>query len=382
MKALRPLLLLSALLFSQVDSPAAPAKPTPAKAPTPSVGLETGEIGGAKFAIIRPVFWNRRVLLLAHGWRPETSPLAAELTLTELPYRTLVDEGWMVATTSFRRNGTIVAEGMQDLDALLNYINEKFGGADRVLVEGESMGGLIATLIAERTRDQYTGVVAVAPTLQSLEPASGVGLTMQPKIPLLFLVNQTEIDAPKAYITSKLAAADASMQPALFLVARDGHDNVNQREKLAALRALNAWIDDGRTTLPHPVKPQVFYDATVVPEPTASRVVMRKNHIGFETQVLAIDPVYGNIIVNAQPLDFTTVGITRGFRFKVTAHGNTYRTLYGRDYGTVKSGEWVAFPSADGAFILSRNRQSAAASTGTKVGDTIVIESYGVPDDA
>jgi hypothetical protein len=40
------------------------------------------------------------------------------------------------------------------------------------------------------------------------------------------------------------------VQPALFLISREGHTNINQAEHLEAFRALNAWIERGRDALP------------------------------------------------------------------------------------------------------------------------------------
>jgi alpha-beta hydrolase superfamily lysophospholipase len=56
----------------------------------------------------------------------------------------------MVATTSYRRNGLVVADAIADLDALRAYIAQAYGEPERVILEGESMGGLIVTIMAER----------------------------------------------------------------------------------------------------------------------------------------------------------------------------------------------------------------------------------------
>ena len=67
--------------------------------------------------------------------------------------------------------------------------------------------------------------------------------------------------ADSHWLVGKLVAQDgdslrllarAGLRPALFRVLRSGHVNVNQRERLVAIRALNAWLDHGRTALPPP----------------------------------------------------------------------------------------------------------------------------------
>ena len=210
--------------------------------------IETGEINGAKFTLARPAQWNHRVLLLAHGLRSTDRPLVAALFPDQLATKTLLDEGWLVATTSYRRNGPIVADAIADLDALRAHIAEKLGAPQRVLLEGDSMGGLIVTLMAERplqTPRLYHGAIAIGAVLDLREPDSALTISFRPQIPLLFLTNQSELDGPKNYVTHD-ATDLAAIRAQLFRVARDGHVNVNQHERLAAIRAVNAWLEIGR----------------------------------------------------------------------------------------------------------------------------------------
>ena len=66
---------------------------------------------------------------------------------------------------------------------------------------------------------------------------------MQTKMPLLFLSNQNELNAANAYVTTRLPGQVRPVEPALLRVSRDGHVNVNQQERLIALRSLIAWIE-------------------------------------------------------------------------------------------------------------------------------------------
>lgn len=348
--------------------------------------VEEGEIAGAKFAIALPAHWNRQLLLLAHGLRDAERPLVADLFPEHLAYKTLLGEGWIVATTSYRRNGIIVADAIADLDSLRAHLAKKFGAPDRVLLEGESMGGLIVTLIAERAAEEprlYAGAVAIGAALQVRDPTVNLGLTLQPKIPLLFLANQSELDGPKNYATSKLrpaATADtAELRPALFRVARDGHVNVNQAERLVALRALNSWLDRGRATLPRPADGAQFFDATVTPPPSPSQVAAHADARGFTARVIEVSAVYGNVFLNAQPADFAAAGIGGMTWFQLSANAQTFRVLYGRDFNNVKRGEWVVFPNADGFVWLARNYADAAATAHLAVGDIVTLRRYDEP---
>lgn len=344
-----------------------------------AVSIETGEIDGAKFALALPERWNRGLVLLAHGFRSEDRPLVADLFPDQLAYKTLLDEGWMVAKTSYRRNGLIIADAITDLDALRSHIEEKYGAPLRVLLEGDSMGGFIVTQMAERepaAAKHYHGAIAIGAALDLREPNSTAGLTLQPRIPLLFLTNQSELQGPKSYVTSELAR-EAGLAPVLFRISRDGHVNVNQPERLAAIRAVNAWIDRGRSALPSPTSTtSPFFDATVMAEPQPSQVTLHEDRRGFDARVIEVSAVYGNVFINAQPQDFAAVGIERMTWFRLTTNDLTFRVLHGRDFNSVKRTEWVTFMNADGYYWLSRNYADAAAAAQLKVGDTVTLRRF------
>lgn len=382
----------SAALFAALSlhGAAAPASASaPAAAPTPRAAapsapsraayvIETGEIAGAKFTLAKPNAWNRRVLLIAHGLRAEDRPLVADLFPEHLAYKSLLDEGWLVAKTSYRRNGLIVADAIADLDALRAHIEQRYGLPDRVILEGDSMGGFIATLIAEREtqlddfeRPKYAGAIAVGAALDIREPTSRLGLTLQPRIPLLFLTNQSELTGPRAYVEAPLPRPDAELRPMLFRVARDGHVNVNQRERLAALRALNLWLDRGRASLPIPPADFPFIDVTAAPTPQPTQVAARAD--GFTARVIEVSAIYGNVFLNAQPGDFALAGIFLGDTFQLTVRDQTFRVVYGSDFSSVPRGEWVAFPNADGFTWLARNYADAAATAKLQAGDAVSV---------
>lgn len=357
--------------------PALPLLADPRAAPT----IETGELGGAKFTLARPERWNRGVLLLAHGLRAEDRPLVADLFPDHLAYKTLLDEGWIVAKTSYRRNGLIVADAIADLDALREHIEQTYGRPDRVLLEGESMGGLIVTLMAEREPLEpahYHGAVAIGAALHVREPNSSSGLTLHPRIPLIFLTNQSELEGPRNYVTADISRTP-SLAPALFRVSRDGHVNVNQAERLAALRAVNNWLDRGRYTLPQSPPNVPFFDATVPPQPQPSQVTLHADRRGFDARVIEVSAVYGNLFINAQPADFAAVGIDRMTWCQLTIGDAKFRVLHGRDFNSVKRGEWVTFANADGFYWLARNYADAAAAAKLKVGDIVTLRRFPPP---
>jgi hypothetical protein len=365
----------SALAAAVLLLAASPAAAAPGDKPAPAVKVDVGQIAGARFAIASPPGdWNHRLVLIAHGYRPVSAPLVADLHPEREPNRSLLEAGWMVATTSFRRNGVVVADAMADLDALRAHIAQAYGDLDRVMLEGESLGGLIVTIMAERDKGPYDGAVAFDATLYAKEANSTVGISLMPRIPLLFVATFREAAASKAYLTALVARPDPVVQPALFLVSRMGHNNISQAERLVALRALDAWIERGRDALPQPQEQARYFDATVAPDPGPSTAVVHPDRRGFDTKVAEVDEVYGNVLLEAQDRDFADAGIPPMTYCTVRAGNAAYRTLYGRTYTDVRDGLWVAFPDADGRTVLSRVLADAAGTANLKVGDTVSVE--------
>ncbi len=348
-----------------------PARAARAEEP---VKIDVGRIAGANFAIANPQGqWNHRVLLLAHGYRPDKAPLIADLHPERASLKAALDGGWIVASTSYRRNGLVIGDAVADLDALRAYIAANYGPPERVVLEGESMGGLIVTIMAERDPGLYDGAVVFDATLYVKEPSMQVGLSLLPRIPLLFLSTQRETAETKSYLTALVARPAPVVQPVLFLIQREGHTNINQAEHLAAFRAVNAWIDGGRDALPQPRDQAQYFDATVPADPGPSTAVPLAGGRGFKTFVAEIDAVYGNVLLEAQAQDFAAGGIPPMTFCTLHAGDKDYRALYGRTYTDVKDKEWIAFPDADGRTVLSRNFADAAGSTGLRVGDAVTF---------
>lgn len=353
--------------------------------------IEEGEIQGAKFTLARPKgVWNGRLLLHAHGYRAEGSPLIADLPVTQKAYATLLKEGWMVATTSYRRNGVILIDAIADIDALRAHIAETYGEPKMVVLEGESMGGAIVTLLAEREIGVYAGAVAIGAALGVRETNGVGGVTLQPKIPVLFLTNQSEMEGPKGYVqrvTTEARLNQSIVAPVLFKVSRNGHVNVNQSERLATLRALTSWIENGRESLPKPTPVSAggagtvygaveFFDATVPALPQPSQVEFAADNRSLTATVSEVSAIYGNAFINLQPDDLARLGVPPGGFLQLEVGEQKFRIRYGRDFSSVERGQWVLFPNADGFFWLARNYANAAATAQLTVGASVRLIRY------
>ncbi len=339
-----------------------------------------GEIGGAKYTWMQPAQWNHAVLLVAHDWRPETAALKADFSPQASSYRQLCQDGWIVAQTSFRRNGPIVLDAIHDLDALRAEIEKRFGPPHRVLIEGNAMGGLIALAIAERNPEippLYDGVIAIDPsfTLRGLEENFS-GITMQPKIPVVFLCNHNQADSALRYMRLNLPKTVRPFVPVVLRVNRDGHLNVNQAERWVALATLNDWLEANTPTMKSPDEKLEYIDVTRVPEPSPSRVFFDEDRHGFTAHIEDISEDDGVLTLDAQAVDFADAGIVPNAWFRAEIHGHGYRVRYGRDFASVKRASWVAVLNADGFFWLTRNLSNAEKTVDAQLGDLVHVTRY------
>lgn len=263
-----------------------------------AVEITKGEIAGAKFMIAAPDQWQGQMMLLAHGYRDKQAPLEADFEPDGDLARPFLEKGWCVASTSYRRNGWIVEDAIEDIRALHAHVEKERGEVKRCVVVGSSMGGLIATLIAEGAVERVHGVVAIGAYLGKGE---GEGfhesLTWKPKVPLIFLTNMTELDHPRHYRTKAGVG-----KTALWEVKRAGHCNVSGAERVRAFLAVNDWID-GKT-------PEREMDGTLAPPARVSTAQPVDG--GLEGKATAISKAWGSVSTDFVAADLSKLGLKNG----------------------------------------------------------------------
>jgi len=119
---------------------------------------------GAGYRLEVPSEWNGELIMFAHGYRGEGARLY--LDETEFPdgfRQWMLDEGYAWATSTYKKNGYNVAQGVKDTHALAQFVGGSIGNPDRVYITGYSMGGHVTAVSAE----QY-------PTYDGAMPMCGV----------------------------------------------------------------------------------------------------------------------------------------------------------------------------------------------------------------
>jgi len=337
------------------------------------ISLDQGELDGALYTILRPFNWhNGPVLVVAHGWRPPQAPLVADLDPGDPFVAGLLADGWLVATSSYRRNGLIIDDAREDLFTLLTYIVREHGPSNRIVIEGASLGANIAVLLAEDEARDWSnirrmfsvhGVIALGADFEAEGPDGPLGWTWRPGVPLLLVSNRSEMASPRDYA---FKANTAPVKPSLWRLERDGHVNINGAERRRALQAMDQWLDTGRRP---PGAPPYGQDMTVDRSGRLSvSVPTERGRLGT---VVAVDPAYGNVDTDFVVADLDSLGIDR--RFRVRCGETTRRVFFGESYGDVEAGRFVAFINADGGLRLAVNQGHAARKLGCRAGDTLEL---------
>lgn len=113
-----------------------------------------------------PGHWNGDLVVFAHGYVAPGEPLAIPYDQLELPDGTSIPEivtglGFAFATTSYRKNGLAVVEGVDDVtDLVAGFARLAPKRPNHVYLVGASEGGLVTTLAVEQSPQLFSGGLA------------------------------------------------------------------------------------------------------------------------------------------------------------------------------------------------------------------------------
>ncbi|KAH3761979.1 hypothetical protein Pelo_6202 [Pelomyxa schiedti] len=327
--------------------------------------------------------WPARVLLKCHGFRtPSARGPSPELCVDEDPLVCeLMARGWAVAATSYRRDGLCVTDGIEDARDLREWVVSKCVERNCalpavVLLEGRSMGGCVCTLVAERYPGLFDGVVAVgAALLAGMGERPPIPFAHNPRIPILYLTNQSECGPIEAYIDGTRAVSSASSSatetigdrpvivPALWQVLRDGHNSASVGERLSALDAVLSWIKYGTAITMRK------RDLIISPQPRANSPIIDSAHRSAIATVQSIHSNLRYVVLNMMPEDMAATGIRQGKNFTLThihkptpATKGTTSTPGPRSFTVkyctypplgVEKGDLFALDDPDGGIVIS-----------------------------
>ncbi|AMW05193.1 alpha/beta hydrolase [Gemmatimonas phototrophica] len=156
------------------DSPTEPRNAGRALARTnstteePGTGLWSrivrGETGpGSLYELYVPTNWNGDAVVIAHGYKAPTLPVAITDESNMYAMRDLLGaQGFAVAYSSYSINGFAVKDGAQRTHQLRGLLASHLAGAPaRTYLLGYSLGGGIVVSLAEQYPAQYAGALSV-----------------------------------------------------------------------------------------------------------------------------------------------------------------------------------------------------------------------------
>ena len=144
-------------------------EPPPAERPAdpgvePSAGCSEGVLQhGALYQVCFPATWNGELVLYAHGYvAPHQALAIPDDQIGGRPASGIATElGYAYATTSYRANGLVAADAVDDLVELVDTVERRYRPDPvRTAIIGFSEGGLVATLAVERHPDRFDGALA------------------------------------------------------------------------------------------------------------------------------------------------------------------------------------------------------------------------------
>ncbi|HEU4323421.1 MAG TPA: alpha/beta hydrolase [Roseiflexaceae bacterium] len=142
---------------SAKTAPSAPVSPE--ATPGPCSAPSTLPSGALATYCVPSDGWNGDLVIWAHGYVPPGAPLGfPNIELAALAQ----SQGFAFATTSYRRNGLAILEGVQDIRELSDAFTSATGKSRpaRVYLIGASEGGAVVTLLLERYPEEFAGGLA------------------------------------------------------------------------------------------------------------------------------------------------------------------------------------------------------------------------------
>lgn len=248
----------------------------------------TGELDGARYAIKLPVKWNGALLLYSHGYRfaapapPSFDPVDTDAQVSSTDTdgtgsdplsQSLLEAGYALAGSSYKSNGWAVADGVKAGEDLRAQFVKLVGTPKRTYVWGDSLGGLISQLLAEKHPEWVDGAAPMCGVLAgpnynfdaALDVAFAVKALIDPQLKLIGYTDQQDASANWQHASEAVqkAAADVAgggTAKVMFIgslvdaptatTTYDGHDLPSQvKARVEALLTALAFGTSGRYEL-------------------------------------------------------------------------------------------------------------------------------------
>jgi pimeloyl-ACP methyl ester carboxylesterase len=205
----------------------------------------SGTLGGAAYAIVMPTKWNGTLLLYSHGYRqaaPAPPDFAAVDTKAEpapgygdgsdAVGQALLAKGYAIAGSAYKSNGWAVADGVAADEALHDFFVSHVATPDRTIVWGDSLGGLITEVLAEKHPEWVDGAVPLCGVL------GGPNLNLDLALDVAYAIKTLIYPDLKLTGYSSYDEAVANWEGAAKAIVAAGHDTANGVPKILMVASL------------------------------------------------------------------------------------------------------------------------------------------------
>ena len=127
------------------------------------VKKDTGTINGAKYQILFPANWSKKLVVYAHGYEFMGSPKQSSNPRFDKSMAPFLERGYAVAASDYAHMGLAHEQGVNDTEALRSYFFKTYGEPDSTFIVGNSMGGGISIATIEHYADYYDGALPMCP---------------------------------------------------------------------------------------------------------------------------------------------------------------------------------------------------------------------------
>jgi pimeloyl-ACP methyl ester carboxylesterase len=143
-----------------------------AASPAPDTSAEVLS-GTILWSARMPEHWNGTLLVHSRGWSPAAGqPGLAPGQVTEA----LLAQGYALAASNYGSGGWALAEAVPAQEAVIAAFARRYGKPKRVIGFGYSMGGLVTTALAERSRPKIDGGISFCSSMGGALAMMNTGL--------------------------------------------------------------------------------------------------------------------------------------------------------------------------------------------------------------
>lgn len=181
-------------------------------------------LNGAAYEIQLPTTWNGTLLIYSHGYRyaqpapPDFTPVNTQPQSApeETTAKALLAQGYALAGSAYASNGWAVADGVTAAEDLYQYFKDNVGEPYRVLVWGDSLGGLITQTIAEKHPEWVDGAAPFCGALAGVVPNMDLALDVSYAVKTLIYpeLKLTGYSSYEEAVTNFTEAAKAVLEAA------------------------------------------------------------------------------------------------------------------------------------------------------------------------